>query len=239
MGLLRNHKEAAAAIAGVFIFLPNWIFSYFVGFPNLEGVTTLELQVNVMIGFYSENALPLIAIGLITAFGTLAYYVVLTHQNIGSVGNALTKALTILPIFYVVNIITSFATIMGLFAFIIGALYLLGRFTAVSGVVAAETERGIIGSIKYGWKLTENVGWMACLMFFTVFLIGSIISFVIKLVFRLIFGLIGGSIATLLTDGVSALLSAALSIVLATVMIAIYRHLKPQVDGAAVNSGLP
>jgi len=229
--LLSQHKEAAIAIAGVFLFLPAWLIAYFIGQPDLEGAVDINQQIEIYTAYFNDNWLAIMISGLLTSFGTLSYYVILVRDDNISIGSALTKALVIFPIFFVVSIIVGLATALGLIALIIGALYLTGRFSAVAGVVSAEPERGILGSIKYAWSLTHNVGWMAFLMIFIVAIVGSIINLVLSLIFGLIFNLIGGSVAELLTTGVESLLSAILSVVLATLMIAIYRHLKPQVDG--------
>jgi len=233
VSLLNQHKDAAFAIAGVFIFLPAWLFAYYIGEPNIDGIENIEVFLNVYIEFFNENSLAIIASSLATMFGTLAYYIILSRTDITSIGDALKKTLTIIPMFFVVNLITGFATGIGSMLFIIPALYLMGRFSAVAGVVATEPERGIIGSLKYGWLLTHNVGWMAFLLIFVIVIVGGIISFVINLVFALILGFIGGTIEKLLITGVSSLLSTILSVVLASLAIAIYRHLRPQVDDKA------
>ena len=230
--MLKNHKEAALAIASVFIFLPSWVFAYFVGDPDMAGATTNDQQLAILVDYFRENWLMILMNAVITSFGSLSFFVVLTHNNIGSIGNALKKALIIFPIFFIVSIITNFLTGLGIFALLIGALYLTGRFSTVAGVVAAESERGIFGSIQYAWKLTGNVGWMAFLMLFVVAIVGFVVSTVIELVFGLVFNLIGGTTASLLSTGLGSALGAILSLLIGAIMIAIYRHLKPQVDGA-------
>ncbi len=233
MALLNAHKEAAIAIAGVFLFLPSWLFAYFVGEPDTGEVVDTDKIIDIMIEFYSENSLPVLAVGLLASFGTLAYYVILARKDYDSIGAGIAKALPIFPIFFVVSIITGFLTGLGLLAFIVGAFYLTGRFSAVAGVVAAEPERGIIGSIKYGWSLTDNVGWMAFLIIFIVSMVGAVIGFLVGAIVGLISGYFGGP---LLLTAFSSLISAIFSVVTATLMIAIYRHLKPQVDGADANT---
>lgn len=228
MALLSAHKEAAIAIAGVFLFLPSWMFAYFVGEPDTGDATDPSKILDIMLQFYSENSLALIIVGLLTSFGTLAYYVILVRKDYDSIGAGIARALPIFPIFFIASIITGLLTGLGAFAFIIGAFYLTGRFSAVAGVVAAEPERGIIGSIKYGWSLTDNVGWMAFLIIFIVSIVGSVISFVIGLIFTLLSSVAGGQ---LLVTAVTSLIGAVFSVVIATLVIAIYRHLKPQVDG--------
>ena len=231
--MLQKHKEAGIAIAGLFLFLPSWMFAYFIGEPDFVGVTTLTEQLEVQGEFYQENWFAFLVTSIATAFGTLAYYIVLTHGNIGTIGSALSKAIKIFPLFFIVSIITNFLTGLGLFAFLIGAFYLMGRFSTVAGVLAAESERGVIGSIQYAWSLTNGLGWMSFLMILIVVVVGFVIIFVIEAISSLIFGLIGGTMGQLLTTGVSSLIGMIFSLVIATLMIAIYKHLKPQVDKAA------
>lgn len=233
MALLSAHKEAAIAIAGVFIFLPSWMYAYFVGEPDTGGVTDPSKALDIMLQFYSENSLASLGVGLLTSFGTLVYYVILVRKDYDSIGSGISRALPLFPIFIVVSIITGLLTALGIFAFIIGAFYLIGRFSAVAGVVVAEPERGIIGSIKYGWSLTHNVGWLAFLILFIIGLVGAVLGFLVGAIFGLISSFIGGQ---LLVTAVTSLIGAIISVVSATVVIAIYRHLKPQVDGNIANA---
>lgn len=233
MALLGQHKEAAIAIAGVFLFLPSWLLAYFIGEADVAGVENIDKMTEIMAQFYSDNALPFIAVGLLASFGTLAYYVILVRKDYDSIGSGIARALPIFPIFFIVSLITNLLIGFGIIALIVGGLYLLGRFSTVAGVVAAEPERGIIGAIKYGWSLSHNVGWMAFLIIFIVIIIGIVIGFIVGLIFGLISSYIGGQ---LLLTAATSLISAIFSVVLATLMIAIYRHLKPQVDGAVTSA---
>ncbi len=235
MVLLGAHKEAAVAIAGVFLFLPSWLFAYFVGKPDTDGVVDADKILDIMLQFYSDNILPLIAMVLLASFGTLAYYVILSRKDYDSIGSGIARALPIFPIFLIVNIITGLLTGLGLLAFFVGALYLTGRFSAVAGVVAAEPERGILGSIKYGWSLTHNVGWMAFLMIFIVSIVLFIVGLVVELFVGLLAALAGGQ---LLITAISSLVGAIGSVILAALMIAIYRHLKPQLDGNTADASV-
>lgn len=231
--LLNQHKEAAAAIAGVFIFLPAWLIAYFIGPPNLDNISDPTQILVIMQDYYASNFLALMSSSLVTVFGSVAYYIILVRENIATVGGALKASLGIFLIYLVANIITGAATGFGFMLFAIPGMYLMGRFSTLAGVLAAEPQRGIIGSISRAWALTNNVGWMAFLIIIIVAIIGGIIVFIVGQIFTLLLGFIGGTTATLLTTGVGALLNAGLSIVMGTLGIAIYRHLKPQVHNAA------
>lgn len=236
MSLLGQHKEAAIAIGGVFLFLPGWLFAYFVGQPVLSGEEDPTQMIAVFQDFYSSNFGYILASGIVTVFGLLALYVTMVRDNIATIGGALQTTLGLFFVFFIANVMTNILTGIGFFLFFVPGLYVMGRFSTLPGVVAGEQGLGIIGSVKHAWAMTENVGWKAFLILFIVLVVGSIIGLVVGLIAGLLLGLIGGTTQLLLSAAISSLANSILSVVVAALSIAIYRHLKPQVNNAAAMS---
>lgn len=233
MSLLGQHKEAAIAIGGVFLFLPGWLIAYFVGQPVLSGDENPTQMIIVFQDFYAANFGYILANGIVTLFGILTLYIIMTRDNIATIGEALQASLGLFFVFFIASILTNILTGIAFLLLFVPGLYVVGRFSTLPGVIAGENGLGIIGSIKHAWAMTENVGWKAFLIIFIVFVIGIIIGLVVGLIAGLLFGLIGGTTQLLLTAGLSSLAETILSIVIAALCIAIYRHLKPQIDNAA------
>ena len=74
MALLGAHKEAILAIAGVFLFLPTFLFAQFVAQPVFTGDEDINGLAVVYSAYFSENALSIIASNLVISFGGLAIY---------------------------------------------------------------------------------------------------------------------------------------------------------------------
>lgn len=237
LALVNQHKEAAIAIAGVFIFLPAWLMAYFVGEPLLTGEEDINQLLVIMQNFYADNILYILASSIVTIIGILTYYIMLMRDEISTIGDALKTALALFLVYFVASFLTGIMIGIGFILFIIPGIYIVGRFTTLPAVIAGEG-LAIIASIKRAWALTENVGWMAFLILFIVAVVGSIIVFVLGLFFGLIFGFIGGTTEILLTTGFTSLFNAVLSIVIGTLGVAIYRHVKPQVDGDRMDTVL-
>jgi hypothetical protein len=226
MAMLGANKEAVAAIAGVFLFLPSLVWAYFVGEPPIEGLTdAAEIQA-AQFAFLADNAFGLMASNLVVGFGSLSLYVLLAPNRRDTVGDVLKAALGLFLFFLIANIIVAFGMLLGFFLFIIPGLYLLGRFSLVPMVIADQEERNPIEAIKKNWELTKGNGWSILLFLVMIILVGGITVLVAGLVVGLIVGLASGGAGWPFFENLfTSALGAAFQVILIAVIAAIYRQL--------------
>lgn len=227
--LIKSHKEAILAIAGLLIFLPNWAAGFFAGQPDVEGIVSLPAYMTALEEYWAANSAILLSAGIVSFFGTLSLYVLVARTGLDRIGDALTTALLLLPIYFVVQLLTGLATIIAVLALIIPALYLIGRFTPVPSVVAAEPGIGVVGALRRSWELTNGAGWAVFFLVLVVALVAAISLLVVQLLVGLVISLAsGGEGIAILESGISALGDTMLGILMVTLGVAIYRHLKMQ-----------
>lgn len=223
---LASHREGVAAIAGAFLFLPDWVARLFSGQPDLEGIKTPAALMAAFQDFYAENWPLLLPTGLITLFGAAAIYIVLTRQDMPTVGAALRQALILLPFYFLMQLIGGFATLFGVLLLILPGLYLAGRLTPLAPLTVAETERGVSGIIARSWELSRGNGWSIFLLTFVVALTASLAAMVIGVLIGVVCRLIAGPDGVAIVEtGVDAALGAAIATIMISLSVAIYRHL--------------
>ncbi len=223
---LASHREGVAAIAGAFLFLPDWVARLFSGQPDLEGIKTPAAMMAAFQDFYVEHWPVLLPTGLITLFGAAAIYIVLTRQDMPTVGAALRQALILLPFYFLMQLIGGFATLFGVLLLILPGLYLAGRLTPLAPLTVAETERGVSGIIARSWELSRGNGWSIFLLTFVVALTASLAAMVIGVLIGVVCRLIAGPDGVAIVEtGVDAALGAAIATIMISLSVAIYRHL--------------
>lgn len=226
MAMLRTHKEAVAAIAGVFLFLPSLLLAYFVGEPPIEGLTDpAEIQA-AQIAFLADNAFSLMLSNLVIGFGSLSLYVLLAPNRRETVGDVLKAALGLFLFYLLANIFVAIGMFLGLILFILPGLYLLGRLSMVPMIIADQEERSPIEAIKKNWELTRGNGWSIFLFLVMIILVGGITVLVAGLVVGLIVGLASGGAGWPFFESLfSSVLGAVFQVILISVVAAIYRQL--------------
>jgi hypothetical protein len=225
MAMLARHKEALFAVAGILTFLPQWIFGFFAGEPDVEGLTKAEAINAAQLAFYAENGLLLFVTSLIGIYGGFSLYALLLRKDMPSVGAALLFALRIFPVYFAAMLLVTVFNLFGLLAFIVGAFYLSGRFFPVAAVIAAEPEKGIIGGIKRSWDLTQGAGWVTFFFLFIVILVYIVIIIMVEILIGLLCSIIAGPEGIpLVQTGFSAFVSTIGSVVISCLGAAIYRH---------------
>lgn len=226
MAMLGANKEAVAAIAGVFLFLPSLLWAYFVGEPPIEGLTDPEEIQAAQFAFLADNAFGLMLSNLVVGFGSLSLYVLLAPNRRDTVGDVLKAALALFLFFLIANIIVAFGMLLGFILFIIPGLYLLGRFSLVPMVIADQEERNPVEAIKKNWELTKGNGWSILLFLVMIILVGGITVLVAGLVVGLIVGLASGGAGWPFFESLfTSALGAAFQVILIAVIAAIYRQL--------------
>ncbi len=226
---LAAHREGVGAIGALFLFLPDWVARLFAGEPDMEGVTTPRAWLTAFQTHYAEHWSLLLPTGLLSFFGAVALYVLLTRNDLPTIGSALGKALVLLPFYFVVQLAGGLATLGGLILFVLPGLYLAGRLAPLGAVSVAETERGFAGALSRAWDLTRGNGWATFFLTLVVALVASVTAMVIGLLVGLLCRLLAGPEGVPFVEtGIDAALGAAIATLLLSLSVAIYRQLAGQ-----------
>lgn len=224
--ILRDHKEAILAIAGVFVFLPPLVMGQMVGQPSLEGLTDASEIQAVQFAFLSENWGYLLIANLLVIFGMVTIYVFIAQPANISVNDALNKAAKTFVVFIMANILTAIVTILGLFLFIIPGLYVAARLSLVPMFVAENDDWNPINALEDSWKATKNNGFSILLFLFMVILVALITILVGQMVIGLIIGVAtGGTGWLLLQNFFGSLFTTIFQILMIGIVASIYREL--------------
>lgn len=229
VAMLRQHREAVVAIAGLLMLMPNWASGFFVGQPDVEGLTSFSDIFAAQSEHFSQYWMILLPLALLSLFGSVSVLVLFLRQDIGKVGDALLLASKLLPVYFLVSILTGLFTAFGALALFVGLFYIAGRLMPVGPVVVAERDKGILGSIGRGWELTRGLGWKCFLLFLIVMLVAYITMAVVNLAVGMICILIAGPEGVpIIQTLVGALTEAIFSIIILALQAALYRHLQRQ-----------
>jgi hypothetical protein len=157
--LLAAHKEAIAAIAGFFIFMSAWISAFLVPpliFENLGNSNQAVVEIS---RYFEANWRVLVPTMLVTIYGSLSLYVLMSGRRLEKVGDALGIAAALFLPYLLASLLVGWATLAGFFLLIIPGLYLSGRFAILPAVVTQDAGDGINKSIIRTWRVTSNCGW--------------------------------------------------------------------------------
>ena len=223
MQMLRQHGSLVLAVAGVFFLLPGLLIGYLLPQPTGDGPDLM----NAMMAYYSDNWLWLVLANIVNLIGYIAIYRLLFDQRGGTVAGAIGGALPILPMYFVMTVLTGMAVGAGFVLFILPGVYLFGRIAVSGAAMVAEGHRGPISPIARSWDLSRRRGWAVAGLLVIVILVGSLLTMVTTAVLGTVFILIGGreGLGPLLVLILNSALITVLMTVLITVLAAIYRAL--------------
>ncbi len=226
MALLGAHKEAILAIAGVFLFLPTFLFAQFVQQPILTGDEDANGLLAIYSVYFSENALPIMLSNLVISFGGLAIYFTLAPSRDHTVADNLMAALKVFLIYLVANLLTGLLTLMGFFFLILPGLYLASRFALVPIVIVDQAERNPIEALRKSWSLTQNNGFSILLFILIIAIVGTIAVGALQAVTGIVTGLAtSGAGWPFIENLVASLTGTAFQLVLAVVVMSVYLEL--------------
>ena len=209
------HREAIIAIAGFFIFMSNWIAGYLAPPLILESFDDTAKVIAAFSGYFAANWPVLLPAMLVTMYGSLALYVLISGRKLAKVGDTLVIAAALFPTYLTATILTGWATFAGFLLFIIPGLYLTGRFAVLPAVIAQEPALGIIDAVKQTWATTRTCGWAIV-----------ILTLFIAVAIRLVSGIVGDAVAgicqAIAGEGGIPIVQAAVSAFFAAVEAVIY-----------------
>lgn len=220
------HREAIAAVAGAFLFLPDWVSRLFAGNVHVSDAKTIADILDAYQDNLTSNLPLLLPTSLLNLFGAVVLYVLLLRKELPSVGAALKHGLLLLPFYFLLQLIGGFATLGGFLLLIIPGFYLTGRLAPLAAVTVAETERGLSGILSRTWELTLGKGWAVFFLILFMILAASLGILVVGMIVGIACRVIAGPNGVpLIETGVDAALGAMITTVMISLYVAIYRTL--------------
>jgi hypothetical protein len=221
--LLKAHGPLLAAIAGVFIFLPNLLFGYFFPPPEPPEGMALREFVRVFLEYFKENSLWIILQSFVAMTGTAAMLRLVFPPRV-TVAGAIMFGLLLLPAYSMLVVMTNIVVIVGLLLFLAPGLYLWGRLLPAAPAMVAEDRRGPIDALKRGFALSSGRGWAILGLLLLVLIPGMILVWVIEQLTGILLILAAGQeLGKMLTAVVYCALNAVLAAVMTMLSAAIYR----------------
>ena len=255
LALVRAYFPLALAIAGVFMFLPSLLVSYFLPQPETGGEPSAQQQ--AMVGYFVQNW-PWLALAIaVTVVGTLAILALVLDARRPSVGEAILRGGTATPIYlgamvivgiglflaaFVVSLLlslfvavggTAVATLAGLIILIL-LFYGSGRLFPLPCVLVGEEERNPIKAIARSLALTRGRGWAIAGLLILILLALAVLGLGVGLAAGTLFRLfLNEPLAIFLSLIVNNAVNAAAAAFLTLLSAALYRHLSGRGSAAA------
>jgi hypothetical protein len=229
MAMLRAHKEALLALSGVLLFLPRWIVQLFAGAPDGSKVETFNDIIEKYQEYITENWALILITDVISLFGMVVLYVLLTRRDLAKVADALPVALRLLPVYFVLQILVGMLGAASILVLVVPVLYPLARFWTVQAALPNREDYGLLESLKRSWEITRGVGWQLVGLAAIITIVGLACYIVIMLTIGSVLQLAsGGAGIPFVKTAFSAALGTILNIVTIAVTVSVYNHLSAQ-----------
>jgi hypothetical protein len=227
--LLAAHKEAIFAIAGLFIFMSAWISAFLVPpliVDNLNDTNQALLEIS---RYFETNWRVLVPTMLVTIYGSLSLYVLMSGRRLEKVGDALGIAALLFFPYLLASLLVGWATLAGFFLLIIPGPYLFGRFAILPAVFTQDVGDGITKSVIRTWRVTSNCGWAILFLMLFVAVILRIFADVADTVIVAICQSIAGEPGIpIVESAVKALFVAVEAVAFILMLVAVNRQLSAQ-----------
>ena len=226
VAMARTNASVLAIVAATFLFLPN--FAQLLLAPPPE-IRSLDWNgVRQMEEYFRNNGLTLILCNLPVWLGSAGILALLLDPRRLTVGEALISGMRLLPGVIVLNWLTQFLTLVGLFLLIVPGVYLIGRLMLAAPAQMAERVGNPVTAIQRSFALTGRNGWRIAGLVLLIAVVATIAGAAINAVIGIAVNLVLPKIAI----GIAlAILKSALGAVTALLMLllgaALYRQLAP------------
>lgn len=161
--LWRSERDLVARIAGVFYLLPILALAMLASGLALPDQATPEQVRAAVGGFYRANFAWLLLISVALEFGTLALLKLLLQRGRAVRETLQAAAVRLLP-FVLLGFANGALMQLGFTLFVIPGLYVFGRTWMMGAAYAAEPERGLLGAIERGFRMSAGNGWRIALL---------------------------------------------------------------------------
>lgn len=224
--MFRGSWVLLLTLAGVFVFFPAFVLFVFAPMPEAQPDGAPQAAFELIYAYYQNTMVWLILVNAIGAFGQAAILSLLLDRARPTVREALGAAAALFPAYFVVQLLTNFATGAALMLFIVPGLYLLGRFSVVGPLLIADRLGNPIRAIAAGWQATDKRGWRIAGLVLLVFIVSWIAMSAATSILTILGSLlVTESIRPLVGGFAGALSSAGVSLLLTVLSAAIYRQL--------------
>ena len=123
---------------------------------NLDNRNQAMLEIS---GYFEANWRVLVPTMLVTIYGSLSLYVLMSGRRLEKVGDALGIAAALFFPYLLASLLVGWATLAGFLMLIIPGLYISGRFAILPAVIAQDAKSGVSASVIRTWRVTRNCGW--------------------------------------------------------------------------------
>lgn len=234
--LLSSYSGLVWAVAGVFLFLPQFIMSLNAPpQPVVPETATFQEMMTAWQAWFSQVFPIQLLGGLVALIGTLAIMRLWLTRTSISVAEAIKGALLILIPVFVAQLLTSIAMFLGFMALIIPGMLLAARFSLVAAVAADQRARGPIGLISASWNLTKGHTLALIAFYILVFIAVAVVYLVAVMIVGGLLSLIPAIGATLVIL-VDSALTMIFTVVILAVTTAVYRQLASFADYRGVQA---
>jgi membrane-anchored glycerophosphoryl diester phosphodiesterase (GDPDase) len=223
--LLSSYGGLVWTVAGVFLFLPQFVMGLSIGAPPQVPETATMAEWLAAWQPWFQQMLPYqIVGGIFVLIGTLAILRLWLTRSSLSVAEAIKGALLLLvPVFFA-QLLTGIVTGLGFLLLVIPGIYLAVRFSLVGPVAADHRARGVGGIISASWAITKGHVWPLTLYYFLVMVALIVIYTIIAMVLGGIAAFIPG-IGVTLGVMIDAALTTIFTVVFLAISTAVYRQL--------------
>lgn len=222
--ILRGQTRLLAAIAGVFFLLPAVLV-------NLHGPafgTAASLEEAFAL---ARPYVPILLLSTLVQYvGQLAIWSLILSPDRPTVGGAIGRGLALLPLYFLLILVSNLLIVFGLLLLVLPGLYLLARLAPVGAAFVAEKGRWPFPAIARSFELTKSNALPIFAFLVIVGLIYLVVMIVASLVFGALLALLGlamesGEIGAALLAIFSGVVNAAGTTIFTLMAIAIYRQL--------------
>lgn len=155
----RRDRGVLLALAGPFLFLPLFAWLLLVPEPAVKPEMEDAERMRIFLAWAGENAHWLAARIGVELYGSAAILALYLSRQHRDVAGLLRATLALLPGFMVAVLASWGLVTLGVFAFILPAMYIYGRVCLTGPVLVAEPQAGILGAITRSIALTRGHGW--------------------------------------------------------------------------------
>lgn len=229
--LMRAHADILLVITGALLFLPMFAQALFLAPPKVSQFDAAAME--VFLGYFRENFVPLLGIRLVTLIGSGALLALLLAPDQPTVGSAISRAGRLLPTLFLADILMQLVMVGGFIALIIPGLYLTARMAVTPASIMSEQIGNPFRAIGRSFALTTGIGWRV----FGLLAIVTILVWIASAAFVAVVGIITQLLmpddaAKIAADVLSAAASTALTLAVTLLSAAIYRQLtRAQTEG--------
>ncbi len=229
MALLKAHREAALAITGVFMFLPQLIFGYMFPQPAFD-TSNPETVFGELMAFYQLIAPWTLLMGILSGVGFLAINFIAINHTQPATGDAIVMGAKHYVTLLVASILSGLAIGIGLLLLLVPGLYLAVKFSQIRTVIAAENQLNPITVLSRSWEITKGNS----LRIFAFVLIIVIVAAIAMITFNAVLGggamlILKGNAGLFISALVAAFSSAVITLLLEFINMGIYRQLTAKV----------